>query len=123
MGLRCLGVGVGVGVGHTFLAWDCASKPELIRWGEGCLRRDEITLAAKRATFSNKLQCLVCNSTDLISETAGLLGGKGLGATFFWDGESFVYSLRGEGARKMAESFGGGGHDLAAGFKSERILE
>ncbi len=58
----------------------------------------------------------------LASDMGHLLGkGEPFAATFFYDGEGFVYSLRsdenGLDVSEIAKKFGGGGHKHAAGFK------
>lgn len=58
----------------------------------------------------------------LASDMGHLLGkGEPFAATFFYDGEGFVFSLRsdddGVDVSEVAKKFGGGGHKHAAGFK------
>lgn len=60
------------------------------------------------------------NNTECISEVAGQCSRDGLpGVSFFInDDMEVIVSLRGPNSRVIAEQFGGGGHNNAAGFKT-----
>jgi oligoribonuclease NrnB/cAMP/cGMP phosphodiesterase (DHH superfamily) len=63
----------------------------------------------------------------LASDTGHLLGkGEPFAASFYYDGEGFVFSLRsdetGLDVSEIAKQYGGGGHKHAAGFKLKSPL-
>lgn len=74
--------------------------------------------------------CKMVNTGQLISQIGHEICQKhGVDNACMWfqvDNETIVVSVRGKNARLIAESFGGGGHDNAAGFQltnDEQILQ
>lgn len=104
--------------------WDTLHVDTVIAEGKVLCRYFEKRVAAAVYDWwlvggSVRLRGCYCSDPALISDIAGAAATEHFpGMTFYYDGPVAQYSLRGPGARTIAEHFGGGGHDLAAGFRT-----
>lgn len=106
-----------------FETWEGLNIEEVIREGQVLVRYFQKQIEAAKYDWwlvgHVKLYGCYCSDPSLISDIAGNAATEHMpGMTFFYDGDIAQYSLRGPGARTIAESFGGGGHDNAAGFRA-----
>ncbi len=125
----------------TFDNWDMINSyldaAESIRWkrvknmGEGILqyKRNLIKSIMKNAYIDTiaGFQVPVVNTPFFQSEMAGELAvGNPFAAAYYYDGESYKFSLRskeegGEDVSVIAGVFGGGGHKNASGFRVSEL--
>jgi len=123
---------------YDFETWDALSKDlefsdeMLVGEGNSILRKqakdvEELSQGKFRYIIGGHEVWLVNVPYTLASDMGHLLGkGEPFAATFFYDGEGYVFSLRsddnGLDVSEIAKQYGGGGHKHAAGFKLKSPL-